>query len=313
MKPMNCPSHCLIFGSRRRSYRELPWRVADFGRLQRYERGGVVHGLNRVRSFCQDDAHIFCAPDAIQAEIQSFVDLLYQVYGALGLTDVAIKLATRPEKRVGTDAQWDAAAKALADALGEKQLPFEISPREGAHYGPKLEFHVKDAIKRSWQLGTIQVDYALPDRFELEFVGEDGHAHRPVMLHRAILGSLERFLGVYIEHVAGAFPVWLAPEQVSLVTVSWKQADYAPEARAANPHQPSNPSPRGPRCRRRRWNVGCDDHRRSSQDRAGAGSRPGRGEPQSRAAGLQASRFRKIQIRREKESARGKAQTDQRR
>jgi threonyl-tRNA synthetase len=232
IKPMNCPSHCVIYGSRRRSYRELPWRVADFGRLHRYERGGVVHGLNRVRSFCQDDAHIFCAPEAIQTEIQSFVDLLYQVYAALDLTDVAIKLATRPEKRVGTDAQWDAAEKALADALAAKKLPYEISPGEGAFYGPKLEFHVKDAIKRSWQLGTIQVDYSMPDRFELEYVGDDGHAHRPVMLHRAILGSLERFMGVYIEHVAGAFPVWLAPEQVALVTVSEKQVDYANEAAA---------------------------------------------------------------------------------
>jgi threonyl-tRNA synthetase len=230
IKPMNCPSHCLIYASRRRSYRELPWRVADFGRLHRYERGGVVHGLNRVRSFCQDDAHIFCTPDAIQPEILGFVDLLYQVYDALGLTDISVKLATRPEKRIGNDAQWDAAEKALADALREKNLPFEFSPGEGAFYGPKLEFHVKDAIKRSWQLGTIQVDYGLPDRFELEFVGEDGHAHRPVMLHRAILGSLERFMGVYIEHVAGAFPVWLAPEQVALVTVSEKQVEYAREA-----------------------------------------------------------------------------------
>ena len=230
IKPMNCPSHCLIFGSRRRSYRELPWRVADFGRLHRYERGGVVHGLNRVRSFCQDDAHIFCTPEAIQPEIQSFLDLLYRIYGALGLDDIRIRLATRPEKRVGTDEQWDAAEKALADALRQKGLPFELSPGEGAFYGPKLEFHVRDAIKRSWQLGTMQVDYALPDRFELGYVAEDGHTKRPVMLHRAILGSLERFLGVYIEHVAGAFPVWLAPEQVALVTVSEKQVDYANDA-----------------------------------------------------------------------------------
>jgi threonyl-tRNA synthetase len=230
LKPMNCPSHCLVFGSRRRSYRELPWRVADFGRLHRYERGGVVHGLNRVRSFCQDDAHIFCAPESVETEIQKFVDLLYNVYNALTLTDVVIKLATRPEKRAGTDEQWDRAEKVLADAMSTKGLPFEVTPGEGAFYGPKLEFHVKDAIKRSWQLGTIQVDYVLPDRFELEYVGEDGHGHRPVMLHRAILGSLERFLGVYIEHVAGAFPVWLAPEQVSLVTVSEKQVEYAEDA-----------------------------------------------------------------------------------
>jgi threonyl-tRNA synthetase len=230
IKPMNCPSHCLIFGMRRRSYRELPWRVADFGRLHRYERGGVVHGLNRVRSFCQDDAHIFCTPEAIQPEIQGFLDLLYRIYGALGLTDIRIKLATRPEKRTGSDQQWDDAEKALADALRHKGLPFEIAPGEGAFYGPKLEFHVRDAIKRSWQLGTIQVDYSMPDRFELGYVAEDGQTKRPVMLHRAILGSLERFLGVYIEHVAGAFPVWLAPEQVALVTVSEKQVDYANDA-----------------------------------------------------------------------------------
>jgi threonyl-tRNA synthetase len=230
IKPMNCPSHCLIFGLRRRSYRELPWRVADFGRLHRYERGGVVHGLNRVRSFCQDDAHIFCTPDAIQPEIQGFLDLLYRVYGALGLEDIRIKLATRPEKRVGTDQQWDAAEKALADALRQKGLRFDVSPGEGAFYGPKLEFHVRDAIKRTWQLGTIQVDYAMPERFELGYIAEDGQTKRPIMLHRAILGSLERFLGVYIEHVAGAFPVWLAPEQVALVTVSEKQVDYANDA-----------------------------------------------------------------------------------
>jgi len=230
LKPMNCPSHCLIFGSRRRSYRELPWRVADFGRLHRFERGGVVHGLNRVRSFCQDDGHIFCTPEMVQPEIQGFFDLLYRVYGALGLSDVRIKLATRPEKRAGTDEQWDRAEKALADALRQRALAFDVSPGEGAFYGPKLEFHVRDAIKRTWQLGTIQVDYILPDRFELGYVAEDGHSKRPVMLHRAILGSLERFLGVYIEHVAGAFPVWLAPEQVALVTVSEKQTEYANDA-----------------------------------------------------------------------------------
>lgn len=229
LKPMNCPSHCLIFGARRRSYRELPWRVADFGRLHRYERGGVVHGLNRVRSFCQDDAHIFCAPESIQAEVQSFIELLFQVYSSLGMEDVKVRLATRPEKRIGTDEQWDAAEQALAEALASKKVPYDEAPGEGAFYGPKLEFHVRDALKRSWQLGTIQVDYSMPDRFDLEFIGADGAGHRPVMLHRAILGSLERFLGLYIEHVAGAFPVWLAPEQVALVTVSEKQLAYGRE------------------------------------------------------------------------------------
>ncbi len=229
LKPMNCPSHCLIFGHRRRSYRELPWRVADFGRLHRYERGGVVHGLARVRSFCQDDAHIFCTPETLESEISSFIDLLYEVYAAFKFARVDIKLATRPDKRIGSDAQWDDAERALAQALDRKQLAYEIAEGEGAFYGPKLEFHIQDALKRSWQLGTIQVDYALPDRFDLGFVASDGAMHRPIMLHRAILGSLERFMSVLIEHVAGAFPVWLAPEQVVLVTVSEKQNAYASE------------------------------------------------------------------------------------
>ncbi len=228
-KPMNCPSHCLIFGARRRSYRELPWRVADFGRLHRYERGGVVHGLARVRSFCQDDAHIFCAPEQMQAEIQAFLKLLYEVYAAMKFQRVDIKLATRPEKRIGTNEQWDAAEGSLTEALQAAGLAFEVSPGEGAFYGPKLEFHIEDALKRQWQLGTIQVDYGLPDRFELEYVGADGAQHRPVMLHRAILGSLERFMSLFIEHTAGAFPVWLAPEQAAIVTVSEKQDAYAQE------------------------------------------------------------------------------------
>ncbi len=228
-KPMNCPSHCLIFASRRRSYRELPWRMADFGRLHRYERGGVVHGLARVRSFCQDDAHIFCAHEQIQGEIQSFLKLLYEVYAAIKFERVDIKLATRPEKRMGTDEMWDVSEGALAEALKNANLPFEWLPGEGAFYGPKLEFHVEDALKRQWQLGTIQVDYNLPERFGLEYVGSDGQQHRPVMLHRAILGSLERFMSLYIEHTAGAFPVWLAPEQAVIVTVSEKQNAYAEE------------------------------------------------------------------------------------
>lgn len=229
LKPMNCPSHCLIFAHRRRSYRELPWRVADFGRLHRYERGGVVHGLARVRTFCQDDAHIFCTSEQVEAEIQSFLKLIFEVYFAFQFPKIDIRLATRPEKRAGTDAQWDLAETVLADALKKAGLPFEMAPGEGAFYGPKLEFHIEDALKRTWQLGTIQVDYILPDRFDLEFVGQDGHAHRPVMLHRAILGSIERFLSVYVEHTGGAFPVWLAPEQAIVVTVSEKQAAYARE------------------------------------------------------------------------------------
>jgi threonyl-tRNA synthetase len=232
VKPMNCPGHCLIFGQRRRSYRELPWRVADFGRLHRYERGGVVHGLTRVRSFSQDDAHIFCTPDQLGAEISAFNRLLFEVYEVFGFSDMSVKLTLRPENRIGTDEQWDLAEKTLDRALRDAGLSFETIPGEGALYGPKIEFHVKDAIGRGWQLGTIQLDYVLPDRFGLEFIGQDGAAHRPVMLHRAILGSLERFIGMYIEHVAGKFPVWLAPEQAILVTVSEKQNEYANRVRA---------------------------------------------------------------------------------
>jgi threonyl-tRNA synthetase len=231
-KPMNCPGHCLMFGQRRRSYRELPWRVADFGRLHRYERAGVVHGLARVRSFCQDDAHIFCSQDQIEAEILSFNRLLFEVYAAFDFQNISVKLALRPEHRIGNDELWDKAEGALERALVESKVEFEKLPGEGAFYGPKLEFHVVDALKRSWQLGTIQLDYALPERFGLEFVGSDGAGQRPVMLHRAILGSVERFFGIYTEHCAGKYPVWLAPEQATLVTVSEKQAEYALKVQA---------------------------------------------------------------------------------
>ncbi|MBI2395402.1 MAG: threonine--tRNA ligase [Deltaproteobacteria bacterium] len=232
VKPMNCPGHCQLFSHRKRSYRELPWRCADFGRLHRYERGGVVHGLARVRTFCQDDAHIFCAPEQMEQEIVSFNALLDEVYGAFGFTDVRIKLATRPERRVGADSLWDAAEKALEDALRNTGRSFDLAEGEGAFYGPKLEFHVKDAIGRSWQLGTIQVDFNMPARFGLKYVDHEGKDQTPVMLHRAILGSLERFFAVYLEHVGGNFPVWLAPEQVCLLTVSEKVEDYAREALA---------------------------------------------------------------------------------
>jgi threonyl-tRNA synthetase len=230
-KPMNCPSHCLIFGDRRRSYRELPWRVADFGRLHRFERAGVVHGLARVRSFCQDDAHIFCTPEQLESEIAAFNRLLFDVYKVFGFEDVRVKLALRPEKKLGDDELWDRAEGALAKALNDAAIPFESLAGEGAFYGPKLEFHVTDALKRSWQLGTIQLDYMLPERFGLEYIGSDGAGHRPIMLHRAIFGSLERFYAIYLEHVAGKFPVWAAPEQAILVTVSERQAEYAESVR----------------------------------------------------------------------------------
>jgi threonyl-tRNA synthetase len=226
MKPMNCPSHCLIFKSTRRSYRELPWRMADFGRLHRYERGGVVHGLARVRSFAQDDAHIFCTPAQAGDEIKSFIRLAFEVYHAIAFKKVDLKLATRPEKRIGTDAQWDDAERQLAEALTETGYAFEVLPGEGAFYGPKIEFHVEDAIGRSWQLGTIQFDYGLPDRFDLTYTDSDGAAKRPVMLHRALLGSLERFMALFIEHTGGAFPPWIAPEQATVVSVSEKHTAY---------------------------------------------------------------------------------------
>jgi len=231
LKPMNCPGHCLLFGARRRSYRELPWRVADFGRLHRFERAGVLHGLARVRSFCQDDAHVFCTDEQLEAETLSFIRMLFEVYEAFGLTDVSIKLALRPEKRLGSDEIWDLSEAALERALHAYGAPFETLPGEGAFYGPKLEFHVVDALKRAWQLGTIQLDRNLPARFGLGYIGSDGGAHQPIMLHRAVFGSLERFFAIYVEHVAGKFPVWLAPEQVALLTVSEKQSEYAERVR----------------------------------------------------------------------------------
>jgi threonyl-tRNA synthetase len=227
LKPMNCPSHCVIFNARKRSYRELPWRVADFGRLHRYERGGVVHGLARVRSFAQDDAHIFCAEEQVAAEIERFMRFFYGVYKAFAFESIDVKLATRPEKRIGTDEAWDCAERSLSEGLERAGLKFDILPGEGAFYGPKIEFHVRDALKRSWQLGTLQHDPNLPARFELTFTGEDGKDHQPVMLHRAIFGSIERFFGVYLEHCGGNFPTWLAPRQAVVLTVSEKSDEYA--------------------------------------------------------------------------------------
>jgi threonyl-tRNA synthetase len=229
LKPMNCPSHCVIFRSKRRSYRELPWRVADFGRLHRYERGGVVHGLARVRSFSQDDAHIFCAEGQVPEEIEKFIGLLKEVYAAFGFHQIDVKLATRPPegKRLGTDENWTRSEESLARGLERAGIAYEVSPGEGAFYGAKIEFHVRDALKRSWQLGTIQYDPNLPERFGLAFVGEDGKDHRPVMLHRALLGSIERFFAVYLEHCGGNFPTWLAPKQAIVLTVSEKSDEYA--------------------------------------------------------------------------------------
>ncbi|MNJ98578.1 Threonine--tRNA ligase 2 [compost metagenome] len=220
LKPMNCPSHCLMFGAEKHSYRELPLRMADFGRLHRYEKSGAIHGITRVRTFCQDDAHIFCSLDQLKVEISRFVEMLNKIYQTLGMPNYKILLATRPENRMGDDSVWDRSEGALADALNELKLPFEITPGEGAFYGPKLEFHFVDALGRSWQTGTIQVDFNMPEAFDLKYTGEDNKEHRPVMLHRAVLGSLERFIGVYLEHTAGHLPPWLAPQQVAILNVT---------------------------------------------------------------------------------------------
>lgn len=219
-KPMNCPSHCLLFASDKHSYRDLPYRMADFGRLHRYEISGALSGLTRVRTFCQDDGHIFCSMDHLQSEIKGFVQLLNEVYQNLGMNQYKVYLSTRPENRLGSDDIWDKAEGALENALKNLNIPFEVNPGDGAFYGPKLDIMFVDALNRPWQLGTIQCDFNLPINFDLKYTGEDNAEHTPVMLHRAILGSLERFIGVYLEHTAGHLPVWLAPTQVTILNVT---------------------------------------------------------------------------------------------
>ena len=227
VKPMNCPGHCVVYRSQLHSYRDLPLRIADFGRLHRNERSGVTHGLTRVRSFSQDDAHIFCLPGQVGGEISSVLEMTYAVYNAFGLGEPRVTLSLRPEKRLGDDALWDRAEAALRDALEAVGRTFEEIPGEGAFYGPKIDLFMRDAIGREWQLGTFQLDFNLPERFELEYIADDGSAHRPVMIHRAILGSLERFLGVLIEHSAGAFPVWLMPVQAVVIPIADRHHEYA--------------------------------------------------------------------------------------
>ena len=227
IKPMNCPGHIQIFNTGLRSYRDLPLRYGEFGSCHRNEPSGALHGIMRVRGFTQDDGHIFCTEDQIQSEVTAFNDLVRDVYADFGFHDIKIKLALRPEKRVGADEVWDKAELALREALKASNLEWEELPGEGAFYGPKIEFHIKDAIGRSWQCGTVQVDFSMPQRLGAEFVGDDNSRHTPVMLHRAILGSLERFIGILIENWSGALPLWLAPVQAVVLNISEKQSEYA--------------------------------------------------------------------------------------
>ncbi|MCH8112294.1 MAG: threonine--tRNA ligase [Proteobacteria bacterium] len=233
LKPMNCPAHVQIFRQGIKSYRDLPLRMAEFGSCHRNEPHGALHGLLRVRAMTQDDAHIFCTEDQITSETTRFCELLMEMYGELGFPDVTVKFADRPDVRVGTDAVWDKAELALTDAVRAAGLDYELAPGEGAFYGPKLEFHLRDAIGRSWQCGTLQVDFVVPERLGAEYVGEDGAKHHPVMLHRAILGTLERFIGILIEQYSGKLPLWLAPVQVVVATITEAADEAAGAAMAA--------------------------------------------------------------------------------
>ncbi len=227
VKPMNCPGHIQIFNNGLHSYRDLPMLLAEFGSCHRNEPSGALHGLMRVRGFTQDDAHIFCTEEQVESEVAAFIVMLYEVYNDFGFKDVLVKLSTRPEKRVGTDETWDKAEAALAAALEKNGLAYDLQPGEGAFYGPKIEFTLKDSIGRLWQCGTIQLDFNLPGRLGAEYVDEDNSRKTPVMLHRAIVGSMERFLGILIEHYAGQFPVWLAPVQAMVLNITDAQAGYA--------------------------------------------------------------------------------------
>ena len=231
VKPMNCPAHTYVFANSKRSYRDLPMRIADFGRLHRYEKSGVTAGLTRVRTFCQDDAHIFCTLDQIEKEIGIVVEMIEKTYTVFDfdLSGMQVFLSTRPEKRMLSDEVWDQAEGALKAILDKMGRPYKINPGDGAFYGPKIDFKFKDALKRDWQLATIQLDFSMPEKFELEYTGADNAAHRPVMVHRAVLGSLERFMGVMIEHFAGAFPFWLAPVQCRLIPIGDNHIEYCKE------------------------------------------------------------------------------------
>ncbi|MFC1782309.1 threonine--tRNA ligase [Planctomycetota bacterium] len=227
VKPMNCPGGCLVYKSRPHSYRELPMRIAELGLVHRHEPSGVLHGLLRVRQFTQDDAHIYCTPDQIEQEVIGVMELSFEIYRTFGLTDIRLELSTMPKKHIGTEEVWNQATDSLKAALAAKKVEYIIKHGDGAFYGPKIDFHVRDCLLRSWQLGTIQLDFSMPERFEMTYVDRDNTKKRPVMIHRAILGSLERFLGILIEHYGGAFALWLAPEQASVMPISEKTNQYA--------------------------------------------------------------------------------------
>ena len=232
VKPMNCPGHVQIFNQGLKSYRDLPLRLAEFGACHRNEPSGALHGIMRVRAFTQDDAHIFCTEDQVQPEVVRFIDLLEGVYADFGFDEILVKLSTRPAQRVGTDEQWDKAEAALKTALDHKGLRYDLQPGEGAFYGPKIEFSLKDSLARVWQCGTMQLDFSMPGRLDAEYVADDNSRRTPVMLHRAILGSFERFIGILIEHYAGAMPVWLAPVQVVVMNITEHQSDYVAQVAA---------------------------------------------------------------------------------
>ena len=227
LKPMNCPFHIMYYRTALRSYRDLPMRIGELGSVYRYERGGVLHGLLRVRGLTQDDAHIFCRPDQVESEIDGVLDLTFRLLRGLGFEEFAVMLSTRPEKSVGTPERWEVATESLRRTLNAIDLPFEIDEGGGAFYGPKIDVHIRDAIGRLWQCATIQFDFNLSERFGITYIGEDGREHQPYMVHRTLLGSMERFMGVLIEHYGGAFPTWLAPVQAKLIPIADRHHDYA--------------------------------------------------------------------------------------
>ncbi|HWC07616.1 MAG TPA: threonine--tRNA ligase, partial [Solirubrobacterales bacterium] len=230
LRPMNCPGACLVYSADRHSYRELPLRLAEFGRVSRNEREGVLHGLLRVRAFTQDDAHVYCTEDQITSEVAGICEAIDELYARFGFEDVKVELSTRPEKSMGSEEQWDKAEAALAAALESQGREYELNPGDGAFYGPKIDFHITDALGRSWQCGTCQLDFQMPERFELYYTDSEDQQRRPVMIHRALLGSMERFAGILIEHYGGRFPVWLAPVQAIVLPISDRHNEFARRA-----------------------------------------------------------------------------------